>query len=531
MGGDRVVYIGLDACDPAVAQRFAAEGVMPHLARLLETSARAPVENAYGLFVGALWVSFGTALRAERHGFHCWDEIDPATYTYRLNTPDIGHLPQFWDAISAAGRRVAVIDVPHMIADRPLDGFQLCEWGCHDKHHGLHSWPPEKAGQLADEFGLHPALMGEGDPYAPRDFAPDDVIHREGDHRTREEECALTSGMIVGARAKRAMLGTVLEREAPDLMVAVYAEGHSTGHQQWHLHDARHPRHDAATVAAMGGDPLAQVYAELDRGLGDMMAALGDDALLLVHLSHGMGPHYDATHMLDEVLRRLEREAQGGVEVALRDHPVKRLARPFVPVLERMADAVRLPKAIRARLRKGLVTQAEEVRAGQRFFMEPNNTVYGGIRLNLVGREPQGRVTADEADAVIAELEAALLEIVNVETGKPIVRALERCDRWHRRSPGDTMPDLLIDWERSVPVSTVSSPRIGTLHMPDLQHRTGDHRPAGLLVAHGPGMRAGERMPALAVEDIGPSIAARLGVRLSDVDGRPAAWLAGEMVS
>jgi len=61
--------------------------------------------------------------------------------------------------------------------------------------------------------------------------------------------------------------------------------------------------------------------------------------------------------------------------------------------------------------------------------------------------------------------------------------------------------------------------------------RSGDHRPNGLLVARGKGVPAGGELPAIATEDIGPTIAAYLGVTLDGVDGKPAAWLAQMTVS
>jgi predicted AlkP superfamily phosphohydrolase/phosphomutase len=519
----RVVMIGLDACDPALAQRFAAEGVMPNLARLLETGARAPVENPVGLFVGSLWVNFGTALRPERHGFHCWNEIEPATYEYRLNTPSIAHLPQFWDQLSDAGKRVAVIDVPHMIANAPLNGFQIVEWGCHDKHHGFHASPAGMAKLVEGDFGLHPALKGEH-PYAPADTAPDDWVHRAGRLRTRDEECALLRDMLAGTEQKRRMTTTLMREGDWDLFLSVFGESHSIGHQQWHLHDERHPRHDAQTVAAMGGDPLAQVYAALDRALGEIEERAPKDALLLVYLSHGMGPHFDGDHLLEEILVRLDRHGRTGAAAPADPGPAAFAGSG----LRRIAAAVGVPKSLRAWVGRTLFARpsAAEARARRRFFKEPNNTVYGGVRLNLMGREPKGCVRPEEVDALIAEITEGLLELVNVDTGKPVIRGVERCDRWHKRSPTDTMPDLFLDWERSSLIETVSSPRIGTLHGRYTHWRTGDHRPAGLLLAKGEGCAPAVRMPGLAVEDIGPSIAARLGIELRDVDGRASDWLA-----
>jgi predicted AlkP superfamily phosphohydrolase/phosphomutase len=525
----RVVMIGLDACDPALAQRLAADGLMPNLARLMQTAARAPVDLPFGL-VGSVWLNFATALRPDRHGFYCWDKIDVETYAYQGNAPDIAHLPQFWASLSDAGHRVASIDVPHMIANRPLNGVQVVEWGCHDRHHGLHTWPPQLAPALEAEFGLHDLLKGD-DAYAPRDFAPDDEAHRAGAFRDHDENCALLRDMLAGAGKKRRLVSALLDQEPWDLFLAVFGEGHSIGHQQWHLHDPRHPDHDAATVEAMGGDPLALIYAELDRALGEVQAQLGPDTLFMVYLSHGMGPRYDGTHLLEEVLTRLDRwEDPATAPVA--GQPAKKLSpNPVLATLAWTARRLKIPAGLRSRLGAklhGALVSPTDSRAIRRYFREPNNTAYGGVRLNLVGREPKGRVRPEEVDALVENLTRDLLELVNPETGKPVIRSVERCDRRHGRTPTDTMPDLFLDWNRSHgQIHAIASPKVGVVEMPVEECRTGDHQPTSLLLVKGGGLPAGVRMPGLAVEDIGPSIAARLGVKLKDVDGVISPWLAG----
>jgi hypothetical protein len=47
-----------------------------------------------------------------------------------------------------------------------------------------------------------------------------------------------------------------------------------------------------------------------------------------------------------------------------------------------------------------------------------------------------------------------------------------------------------------------------------------------LLLARARELPGGTRLAGLSVEDIGPSIAARLGVTLKDVDGVARAWMA-----
>ena len=48
----------------------------------------------------------------------------------------------------------------------------------------------------------------------------------------------------------------------------------------------------------------------------------------------------------------------------------------------------------------------------------------GAVRLNLRGREAQGRLDPSEVEATIAELTTGLREVINVDTGEPIVTAV-----------------------------------------------------------------------------------------------------------
>jgi predicted AlkP superfamily phosphohydrolase/phosphomutase len=267
---------------------------------------------------------------------------------------------------------------------------------------------------------------------------------------------------------------------------------------------------------------LLKTYRAIDAEIGRLAEAAGDDSDLFVYLSHGMGPHYDGTFLLDDVLKRIEGQNSESEEGALRG-----AVKSWLPRIRDVAIRAHIPVRVRLPIARWLRGDQAGNRAQRRYYVEPNNTVFSGIRLNLVGREPLGKVRPEEVEEVCAALTEDLKALVNVDSGGPAVRAVHRCAEHHRRELDDCLPDLFVQWENSVPIEAVGSPKIGTVRIPYSRIRTGDHRPDGLLLAVGPDFEAGAEMPSVAVEDIGPSLAARFGTKLDDVDGDAVPWLTG----
>src|SRR5262249_27699692 len=166
------------------------------------------------------------------------------------------------------------------------------------------TWPPKMAAEIDSAIGLHPVLGMQA--YEAREFAPDDYAHRAGPLRTPEEEQILFDGLLRGVRAKQRLTSTLFAQDNWDFFLSIFSESHCIGHQQWHLHDHTHPRFDRTTLEGLGSNPVTHIYRELDTALGDMLARACDDTVVLVLLSHGMGPHYDGTHLLDTILSRID---------------------------------------------------------------------------------------------------------------------------------------------------------------------------------------------------------------------------------
>lgn len=504
----RVVFLGICAGDRDLIFEWARAGVLPVLAGVLDRGLVGLTNNVPLFYVQSVWPSFVTGVRPDKHGVHSWQQLRSGTYElYRAYTPDLLRRPPFWDLLSRAGRRCAVLDVPHTSPSRAINGVQLAEWGAHDANHGFETSPPELAQEVIARFGMHPQ-RGLCDA-----------------NRTPEQLRRFADDLLVGAATKAAMTRYFLDQGGWDFFAQVFTEAHCVGHQCWHLHDPSHPRHDRSAVA-IAGDPVRDVYAGIDRAIGEVLCAVDEDTLVVIYSGHGFGPKYQGQYALAEILVRLgyavpapptdSAEGDGRGDPLTRrvlswgwrntPDPIRRLIRPDAPP--------------RAAAQEPLLRRQLELAASRCFVISNNN--YGGIRVNVVGREPAGVVKpGPEYEAFCAELTRDLLELVNLADGKRLVRRVLRTTDEYATDATAHFPDLLVEWAAETEVSGVASPKIGEIRRGYDYCRTGDHRPGGFFVATGPGLKPGLLSRPVSIMDFAPTFCSILDTPFADFDGAP----------
>jgi predicted AlkP superfamily phosphohydrolase/phosphomutase len=169
----------------------------------------------------------------------------------------------------------------------------------------------------------------------------------------------------------------------------------------------------------------------------------------------------------------------------------------------------------------------------QCFFLDAGYTV-SGIRLNLVGREPQGLLAPGaEADRFCDQLIHDLLDIVHPDSQRPLVKQVLRTAELYRGEYLDELPDLLVEWDMAEPLGTTAagtgagavlkgfSNRVGLVEATNTYCRTGEHRVEGMFVARGPGIRPGRLDRVISNLDLAPTFALLLGCDMPNVDGQP----------
>ena len=147
------------------------------------------------------------------------------------------------------------------------------------------------------------------------------------------------------------------------------------------------------------------------------------------------------------------------------------------------------------------------------------------------GREPAGIVEPGEVDALADDIDRGLRSFRDATTGEPLV--VEVCRSRTVFPPGermDRLPDLIVRWSDTSAAGheAIESPSLGRIlratpgRIPN--GRSGNHRPTGFLIARGPGIAAGARLPDGAdILDLAPTALARLSAT-------PTALLAGKVI-
>jgi len=503
----KVLVIGVDGGEPEIFADLMRRGEAPNLAALQARGLTGRTANPYGLEAGAVWPTFHTGLRPGRQpqydGLRHFDRERYAARWYEREET----APNLWKLMSDAGARVLVVDPPYARLDTSLNGAMILDWGGHvpsdGQHMHLQTHPAELRQEIIDVVGPDPT-GGE--------FCDRRKLESLSDYR------AFTHDYLERIKKKSALSTHLLRKGGWDYAEIVFTDLHCTGHHLWHIHDVHHPKHDARLRAAMG-DPLIDCYRAFDRALGEILATVDDRTQILFFTSHGMGPQYTGTGLLDRMLDQLERR-----------EPVSARA-PVKATLTKVWHSV--PGEIRAKLRplrkhvKGALTYDRFLPnpASRRFFEVYANNAAGGVRVNLVGREAEGVVPREAYEALLDSIAEDLIRFKNAETGEPLILD---CVKTHARYDGDhldSLPDLLVVWNRSSPIRTVVSPFGGTMEQVFGGLRTGDHTPEGMFIACGRGVEPISLNHPVNAEDFAPTIAGLLGVELSDTDGSPIAAL------
>jgi len=502
-----VLTVVLDAADASLLRRWAEEGELPFFRRILAEGASATLESEGGALPESTWATLTTGAHIGSHGVYNWRPIRPRTYQRTRQPPSTCRKP-FWQLVrdQLPDARAVLLDPPFTLPLGDERFIEIVGWG---DRGGVHhdSWPPGTLEQVVARHGAFPR------------WTEDDYV------RWPLEERRLSRALENAVARRTDILIDLLGRARWDMGFACYYELHNGGHAFFRALDPNAPSHDPRR-AAFGQKALLGLYKAVDAGLARVRQAIGPDADLLVCSPKGFRANTNGQTVLPDVLTGLGHQVAADSSGRVQGiRAARALVRAAAPRPLRRKIFGRLSVDERDRILEDLWIQSVDW-ARSRAFAEPD-LGSGFVRLNVRGREPEGRVEpGEEYESLIADLTADLEELSDARTGAPAVRRVYRRDEMAPGPNCDLLPDLVVGWTTDVRLDAVCHPRLGTVRERMRDVPTSEHTGAAFVIGTGPRFRRAVAGPHAHLADIAATVLQLAGARLPhDMDGQPLAPL------
>jgi hypothetical protein len=425
----RLLIVALDGADGRLLDRATTAGTLPNLAALRRRGRAWPLSSVLGSTDDSLWASFQYGVTTGEHGRSSYLLEDEAGQQRFAPDEEIDR-ETFWDALSAQGRRVAVLDIPKCRLPRPLNGIHLADWLVHGRFFPApRSYPETLAQQVVAQFGAAPPSRCGYGQQVPLDDAAVETVRQN---------------FLRSVEQKRDAGLHFLSRENWDLFLIGFKEAHCSSHMLWEFNDPSHVKHDAARVARLG-NPVLEVLQAQDIAIGQLVRTAGADAEVVVFSTSDFVPNGTLMHLMTPIAARINHaiavEAEGRLIASLRGRlgTARNYCRSVVHSDD--AGALRLPR-------------------------QPSDTEASYMK----------RV----------ELAVQLVrELVDADDGLPVVSAISHPAFEQTGKRAHSLPQILLHYRRDICPSAVSSSRLGRISAPAPDMRTGNHAPGGFALAAG----------------------------------------------
>ncbi len=491
--------IGIDGATLEAIRPWAEEGDLPNLGRLMAEGAYGALESTLPPVTAPAWPTFATGKNPGKHGV--FDFIRPMAGRFDLVNASSLRAATLWEILSAAGRKVGIVNVPITYPPKPVNGFVI--GGMLSPAEGTFTYPAD----------LLKRYEGRLKPYR---IVPS-VQYKEGN-----EEAFIADLLdLVDRRGAYAL--QLMEDHRYDFLMFHFQATDILQHALWKLVDPSHPRYDGEDARRFG-PAFKSVFRRIDETIGRMVDRIDGETTVIVMSDHGFGSlHYTVNvnlFLLDQGLLQLRR----GVWTRLKTDLFRAGLTPasFWHLIERVG----LQNYV------WQVSRSTRNRVVSRFLsfddVDWTRTVayslghVGQIYINLKGREPEGIVApGEEYEAVRERVTEALQGLRPPRSDIPLVDEIIPGDQVAHGPYASRGADLhlVLDGYRAVAFPLFAADhRIITSQ---IRGDSGCHRRHGTLIGWGEGIRSGATVEGARIVDLAPTILHLMGLPVpDDMDGQ-----------
>jgi predicted AlkP superfamily phosphohydrolase/phosphomutase len=479
--GVKVLLIGLDGATFSVLDPLVERGVMPFVGRLMAEGARARLRTIVPPLTPPAWTSLMTGRSPGHHGVFDFFRMDsPESRHIRFTSSHDVSVPTIWDAATAAGRKVTALNFPLMFPPPKVAGYVVPGWvpwrqlrlACH---------PPG----LFDRLKALPW-------FNPRELAMDIKLEeRATEGCSNAEEYAPWIELHIRRERNWFEIFRHLMESDPCELTAVLFDGvDKLQHLCWRFIDCDPGTEWGSEWERRAHELCLEYFRHLDGLIERMCGMAGPEAAVVIASDHGFGPTRQVFHV-NAWLQRHGYLAWSEAQVG------------------RQTDGPAL-LGVGQVARHTFLMDWEKTRA---FATTPTSNGIFIVRRNGDGRG----VPESEVLDVRERLARELLAERDPATGEALVERVYRREEAFAGPFMEAAPDLTLALADGGLVSILPSERLVSPR-PEV---AGSHRPHGVFLARGPGVRRGADVGELSILDVAPLLLYRLGLSVpEDLEGR-----------
>ena len=482
----RLLIIGLDGGTWSALGPLCDYGEMPNLARLRNQGAWSDLLSTQPPFTAPAWSSIVTGVNPGKHGVldFLHKAQDPARSLRNEGTPvNSTHVqaPTVWAYLNAAKRQVGSMNFPLSYPLQPLDDFAIS---------GMLT-PPN-----AKDWTYPPELAAELDGYIV------ELDYGRPGKELRRTDLPLPGQMLADITKMTERRGfnalKLMQSRNWDVFAVVFTGTDRIYHHFWHYLQPGNPE-EARKLDVVLAEQLQRYFQLLDSIIGSMVRSAGSDANTIMISDHGFGPAArNWVHLNNWLLeldmlvlktvsnggwmQRIKRSAPWLSDIAKRILPQE--ARQSLQRFGSLADAIDWPHTLA--------------------WVEPLYNNVAGIYLNRSDLYPGGPVKPAAANHLCEAIidQAQYLRLPG--TNHPLIPDIRKSRDLYHGPHLDRFPDLIITLDPDHAVV----PTLGTTLITPVPQllRTGDHRPEGIFLAHGPNIQPGHLSETPHLIDVAPTV-------------------------
>ncbi|MFW6082722.1 MAG: alkaline phosphatase family protein [Chloroflexota bacterium] len=465
----RVLVVGLDCAPPSVLFRTCSEhhlglkDQLPNLSRLIDEGIYGPLSSSIPCITVPAWSSMLSSKDPGVLGFYGFR--NRADYSYdrmSIATGEAVQEPRIWDVLGEAGRSSVVIGVPQTYPVEPIEGCLVSSF-----------LTPNTDRQYTFPNNLRQEIDRVLDGAAYDVDVPD--------FRTSDKAFLLRQIQEMTEKRFR-VIRYLMKEKAWDFFMFVEIGLDRIHHGLWKFWDQTHAKYEPGNPYE---DAIPAYYRYLDRELGRLLGMIGDETVVLVVSDHG-GQPMEGGLAVNEWLRR------EGLLV-LRDDPLYEGLVPFEKVE---------------------VDWEQTTAWGAGGY-------YARIFMNVKGREPWGKIPADEYEQTRDELKERI-EAIPDHRGNPMGSVAFKPQDLYQEVR-NVAPDLMVylgnlRWRA---VGSFGLPEIYTFEN-DIGPDDANHAQDGIFILWDPREdRRGRCADGLQLMDVAPTVLDLMGIQVPpDMQGQ-----------